>query len=290
VELGLVVKIAAETSMPLLDSKRHRLRIVRAAEPIYVHADVTRLAQVFSNLLNNGAKYSTAGSEISIVVRREGADAIVEVIDAGVGIPHALIPRIFDMFVQLNPPGMREGLGIGLALVKRITELHGGTVEVQSDGDGERTGSTFRIRLTAAQSEAELTMPIERGSVQAYCGTRILVVDDNRDAADTLTMVLELAGHEVRTAYDGINALQLAEAFRPKVMLLDLGMPHMDGYQTARQIRDQSWSHSMVLVALTGWGQEQDRRRTREAGFDHHFVKPVDPQAISRLIDQAQLT
>jgi signal transduction histidine kinase/ActR/RegA family two-component response regulator len=288
VELGLVIKIAAETSLPLLDAKRHRLRIVPAAEPIYLHADVTRLAQVFSNLLNNSAKYSPVGSDISIIIKREGADAVVEVIDAGVGIPPALIPRIFDMFVQLNPPGMREGLGIGLALVKRIMELHGGSVEVLSAGEGQ--GSTFRIRLTAAQAEVQMAPAFETDSVQAGCGTRILVVDDNRDAADTLTMMLELAGHEVRTAYDGSDALQMAEVFRPRVMLLDIGMPHMDGYQTARHIRDRAWSHSIVLVALTGWGQEQDRRRTREAGFDHHFVKPVDPQAINRLIDQAKLT
>jgi PAS domain S-box-containing protein len=290
VELGHVVKIAAETSMPLLQAKQHRLRIVAGVEPVYVHADLTRLAQVFSNLLNNSAKYSPVGSDISIIIKSEGADAIVEVVDTGVGIPPALIPRIFDMFVQLNPPGMREGLGIGLALVKRIMELHGGTVEVLSDGDGEGRGSTFRIRLAAVPSEVQTTAPVERDSVQSGGGTRILVVDDNRDAADTLTMVLELAGHEVRTAYDGSDALQLAEVFRPRVMLLDIGMPHMDGYQTARHIRDRAWSHSIVLVALTGWGQEQDRRRTREAGFDHHFVKPVDPQTINRLIDQAKLT
>jgi signal transduction histidine kinase len=287
VELGLVVKVATETSMPLLDAKQQRLRIVPSAEPVYVHADVTRLAQVFSNLLNNSAKYSPAGSDISIVVKRVADDAIVEVIDAGVGIAPALMPRIFDMFVQLNPPGMREGLGIGLALVKRIMELHGGSVEVLSDGAGR--GCTFRTRLAAAKPEVQMSAPLPRGRVQAGCSTRILVVDDNRDAADTLTMVLELAGHEVRTAYDGADALQLAEVFRPRVMLLDIGMPHMDGYQAARQIRDRAWGRSMVLVALTGWGQEQDRRRTREAGFDHHFVKPVDPHCISQLIDQASL-
>jgi PAS domain S-box-containing protein len=290
VELGLVIKVAAETSMPLLNAKQHRLRIISAAEPVYVQADVTRLAQVFSNLLNNSAKYSPNGSDIAIVVKREGAEAIVEVIDAGAGIPPALIPRIFDMFVQLNPPGMREGLGIGLALVKRIMELHGGTVEALSEGEGEGKGSTFRIRLTAANSEVETTPVLDRESVQPSSGTRVLVVDDNRDAADTLTLMLELAGHEVRTAYDGIDALQMAETFRPRIMLLDIGMPLMDGYQTALRIRDRSWGRSMVLVALTGWGQEQDRRRTREAGFDHHFVKPVDPQAINRLIDQARFS
>ncbi|HEY6454984.1 MAG TPA: hybrid sensor histidine kinase/response regulator [Steroidobacteraceae bacterium] len=192
--------------MPLLEAKQHTLRIIPCAEPVYVHADLTRLAQVFSNLLNNSAKYSPVGSDIFIVVKREATDAIVEVIDAGVGRPPALISRIFDMFVQLNPPGMREGLGIGLALVKRIMELHGGSVEVLSGGEGK--GSTFRVRLAAVHSEVQPPTPGARNSVQAGCGTRILVVDDNRDAAATLTMMLELAGHEVRTAYDGIDALR----------------------------------------------------------------------------------
>jgi PAS domain S-box-containing protein len=288
VDLDLVIKIAAETSLPLLEAKGHSLRIGSPAEPIFVQADVTRLAQVFSNLLNNSAKYSPVGSDICIRLQRERNEAIVEVIDNGVGIPSAMVPRIFDMFVQLSPPGMREGLGIGLTLVKRIVDLHGGSIEVASGGEGQ--GSTFRVRLAVAEP-AVLDPPLETaaGRVPAGGGARILVADDNRDAADTLAMILELDGHEVRKAYDGLAALQLAEQFRPQIALLDIGMPHLDGYQTARRIRDRAWGSSVFLIALTGWGQEQDRLRASDAGFDRHLVKPVDPQIVTNLIDQTRL-
>jgi len=287
VDLDLVIKIAAETSLPLMEAKGHSLRIDSPAQPIVVQADVTRLAQVFSNLLNNSAKYSPIGSDICITLRRERNEAIVEVIDNGVGIPSAMIPLIFDMFVQLNPPGMREGLGIGLTLVKRIVDLHGGSIEVDSGGEGN--GSTFRVRLSVAEPAVPDTpMETEAKRVPARAGTRILVADDNRDAADTLAMILELDGHEVRTAYDGLAALQLAEQFRPQIALLDIGMPHLDGYETARRIRDRSWGNSVFLIALTGWGQQQDRLRASDAGFDRHLVKPVDPQIVSNLIHQTK--
>jgi len=287
VDLELVVKIAAETSQPLIEAKRHRLRINPPAEPIYVQADITRLAQVFSNLLNNSAKYSPEGSDICITLQREDNRAIVDVADSGVGIPAAMIPRIFDMFVQISHPGLREGLGIGLTLVKRIVELHGGTIEASSAGDSR--GSNFRVRLAVAELpivNAPASLNVDR--VPAGVGARILVADDNRDAADTLALILELDGHEVQKAYDGLEALQLAEKFRPQIALLDIGMPHLNGYQTARHIRDRPWGHSVLLVALTGWGQEQDRRQAREAGFDRHLVKPVDPQAIVSLVEETR--
>jgi CheY-like chemotaxis protein len=251
---------------------------------VFVQADATRLAQVFANLLNNSAKYSPPGSEISIKIASEGGYAVVSVIDNGVGIPDTMLPRIFDMFVQLEQSGQREGLGIGLTLVRHLVELHGGFVQASSPGIGQ--GSTFRVFLPLADSPQPDPSQDPAVSVAPTHRARILVADDNRDAADTLSMILELDGHEVRTAYDGIEALEMAEQFAPQMALLDIGMPGLNGYQTARRIREQSWGSSVLLVALTGWGQEQDRRQATEAGFDCHLVKPADPQKIGALIEQ----
>jgi PAS domain S-box-containing protein len=283
IDLEVAVKIAAETSQPLMDVKHHALRI-QATEGVIVQADVTRLAQVFANLLNNSAKYSPPGSEISIKIASEGRHAVVSVSDNGVGIPASMLPRIFDMFVQLEQGGLREGLGIGLTLVKRLVELHGGIIEASSPGAGQ--GSTFKVFLPLADSPPP--EPAHESAVNdaPTDRARILVADDNRDAADTLSMILELDGHEVRTAYDGVKALQIAEQLAPQIAFLDIGMPNLDGYQTARRIREQSWGSAMLLVALTGWGQEQDRRQATEAGFNCHLVKPVDPQTIGSLIEQ----
>jgi PAS domain S-box-containing protein len=283
IDLEAAVKIAAETSQPLLEMKHHALH-VQAAPGVSVHADVTRLAQVFANLLNNSAKYSPPGSAISIKIASEGGHAVVSVSDNGVGIPQSMLPRIFDMFVQLEQGGLREGLGIGLTLVKRLVELHGGTVEASSPGTGQ--GSTFKVFLPLADSPPSEPAHEPAVNVAPSYRARILVADDNRDAADTLSMILELDGHEVRTAYDGMEALQVAEQFAPQIALLDIGMPNLDGYQTARRIRERPWGSAMLLVALTGWGQEQDRRQATEAGFNCHLVKPVDPQTIGALIEQ----
>jgi PAS domain S-box-containing protein len=288
VDLDCVVRAAAETCWPLFEAKKQRLRIDAAAAPITVHADVTRLAQAFSNLLHNSAKYSPAGSEICVTLRRDGNSALVEIADKGIGISPAMIPRIFDMFVQLNTPGPRDGLGVGLTLVRRIVELHGGTVEASSDGEG--TGSRFSVRLVLAQPETPKEAVDGHGGAPRSTAprVRILVADDNRDSADTLAMLLEFGGHEVRKAYDGLAALELAEQFRPQIALLDIGMPQMDGYQTARGIRDRAWGNAVFLVALTGWGQDQDRRRAAAAGFDRHLTKPVDPDELARLIVQVK--
>jgi PAS domain S-box-containing protein len=283
VDLGAVVKIAAETSQPLLDTKHHALR-VQATQEVFVQADVTRLAQVFANLLNNSAKYSPPGSEISITVASELPNAVVRVSDNGAGIPAPMLKRIFDMFVQLEQSGQREGLGIGLTLVKSLVELHGGTVEASSAGEGQ--GSIFKVLLPLADSAPLKPDPGLALCVAPTYRARILVADDNRDAADTLSVILELEGHEVRTAYDGVEALQIAEQFAPQIALLDIGMPNLDGYQTARRIREQHWGSAMFLVALTGWGQEQDRRQATEAGFNCHLVKPVDPQTLGALIER----
>jgi PAS domain S-box-containing protein len=283
IDVEIAIKMAAETSQPLLDIKHHALRI-QPAHGVFVQADATRLAQVFANLLNNSAKYSPPGSEISIKIASEGGYAVVSVIDNGVGIPDTMLPRIFDMFVQLEQSGQREGLGIGLTLVRHLVELHGGFVQASSPGIGQ--GSTFRVFLPLADSPQPDPSQDPAVSVAPTHRARILVADDNRDAADTLSMILELDGHEVRTAYDGIEALEMAEQFAPQMALLDIGMPGLNGYQTARRIREQSWGSSVLLVALTGWGQEQDRRQATEAGFDCHLVKPADPQKIGALIEQ----
>jgi PAS domain S-box-containing protein len=283
IDVEVAVKIAAETSQPLLDAKHQALRI-KAAPGTFVQADVTRLAQVFANLLNNSAKYSPPGSEISITIASEGRHAVVGVSDSGVGIPAPRIQHIFDMFVQLEQSGQRDGLGIGLTLVRHLVELHGGLVEASSPGAGQ--GSTFKVYLPLAEGRPpESPRASAVNGTPTYCA-RILVADDNRDAADTLSALLELDGHEVRTAYDGGEALNIAERFAPQIALLDIGMPHLDGYQIARRIRGQAWGSSMLLVALTGWGQEQDRRQATEAGFNCHLVKPGDPQKITALIEQ----
>lgn len=282
--LNAVLDIAIETSRPLLESKSQELRIERAPEELLIDADVTRLAQVFSNLLNNSAKYSPARSVVCIATRREGDRAVVSVSDQGVGIPVEMLDGIFDMFVQV-PNRPREGLGIGLTLVKRTVELHRGTVTASSAGEGQ--GSTFIVRLplsaeTAAAAAPESAYPPQDRRVRA----RILVADDNADAAETLALLLELAGHEVRVAGDGVEALAVAEQFRPQIALLDIGMPRLDGYETARRLRDRPWGRSTRLIAITGWGQDQDRRRAIDAGFDRHLVKPVDPQLLPPLLEE----
>lgn len=283
VDVQTAVNIAAETTRPLLDMKQHALRI-QAAHGVFVQADATRLAQVFANLLNNSARYSPPGSEISVTIASEGRDAVVSVSDNGVGIPPSMLPRIFDMFVQLEQGGPREGLGVGLTLVKQLVELHGGRVEASSPGTGR--GSTFKVCLPLADSPPPAPPPESGMDVAPSHRARILVADDNRDAADTLSLILQLDGHEVRTAYDGVEALQIAEEFAPQIALLDIGMPNLNGYQTAQRIREESWGSSILLVALTGWGQEQDRRQAAEAGFDRHLVKPADPQIIGALMGQ----
>ncbi|HEX4025094.1 MAG TPA: ATP-binding protein [Steroidobacteraceae bacterium] len=284
VALDAVIQIAVESSRPLLEGKRQNLHISLDPAALHVDADVTRLAQVFSNLLNNAAKYSPPGAEVRVRMQRDGGHAVVTVTDEGIGIPAHALGSIFDMFVQLDRTGTREGLGIGLTLVKRIVELHGGSVEAASGGAG--AGSTFRVRLAVVEPRTAAEVPAALHPEPTAGGVRILVADDNRDAAQTLALILELAGHEVHTAYDGAEALQMAEQFRPQVALLDIGMPRLDGYQTARRLREHPWGRSMLLVAITGWGQAHDRRQSHDAGFDRHLVKPVDPQALKRLIEQ----
>jgi signal transduction histidine kinase len=284
-DLALALRVAVETSRPLIESRRHTLHVSAPPEVFFIDADAARIAQVFANLLNNSAKYSPPGSSISARITREGDSASIAIADNGVGISPAMLGRVFEMFERAGEPGgTQEGLGIGLTLVRRLVELHGGTVTAQSEG--LNCGSTFIVKLPLAQlsSPAPEIHAAPLASPAGAARRRILVVDDNRDSAMSLSLLLELDGHEVRRAYDGLEALEIADDFRPEITLLDIGMPRLDGYGAARELRQRDWAKRSLLIALTGWGQQDDKRMAREAGFDHHIVKPVDPEALRRLL------
>ncbi len=288
VALAAVLQSALEAGRPLVEQRNQTLKVTMPTQPIMVNADVTRLSQVFVNLLNNAAKYSDRGGHIRLHVARDGSDVVVTVHDTGIGIAADQLPRIFEMFTQVDRSLEKSqgGLGIGLTLVKRLVELHGGDVEARSDGAGH--GSTFVVRLPVAVDASTQEPPADEGETPATAALRILIVDDNRDAADSLAMVLRIRSNDVRTAYDGKEGVDTAEAFRPDVILFDIGMPTLNGYEACRRVREQSWGHSIVLIAVTGWGQDEDRRRSRDAGFDHHMVKPVDVPALINLLAQVR--
>jgi PAS domain S-box-containing protein len=287
-ELGPLLRTAVETSRPLIDRGRHRLDFVLPAEPLSVHGDAVRLAQVFANLLNNAAKYTDDGGHIEISARRDGAEAVVCVRDNGIGLSPDQMPRLFEMFSQLERGTARAqgGLGIGLSLVKRLVQMHGGTVDAESEGLGR--GSRFTVRLPlAAETVAGLPANARADAPDGVAHRRLLVVDDNRDAADSLALVLASLGTQVQVAYDGAAALDAFERFAPHFVLLDLGMPGMNGLEVARRLRQQANGRTVILVALTGWGQADDRERTRAAGFDQHLVKPVDIAELLELLGRA---
>lgn len=285
VELMKVVQQAIETSRPAIESGQHQLIMHVAPERVDVDGDFARLSQVFANLLNNAAKYTDAGGHITLSVERQASEAVVAIRDTGIGIPTAMLPRVFEMFTQIDQSLEKSqgGLGIGLSLVKFLVEMHGGNVEARSDGVGQ--GSEFLVRLPIL---APATIHQRNGDNDAPPAAvkphRILVVDDNRDAAITLAMALNIMGNETRTAHDGLEALAAAAEFRPDVALLDIGMPKLNGYDTARRMRAEAWGRKMVLIALTGWGQEEDKRRSQDAGFDFHLVKPVAPADLKALL------
>jgi PAS domain S-box-containing protein len=284
VELASVVESAVETARPIIQDLGHRLEIELPKHPIVIEADPTRLAQVIANLLNNAAKYMPHGGRIDLVAKREASAVTISVRDTGIGIPPEMIDRIFDMFTQVDGSLERAhgGLGIGLTLVKRLVEMHCGSVEARSEGVNQ--GSEFIVRLPIVGELLEQSH-VKDGVQPASSGKRrILVVDDNENAAQVMGMLLKALGNEVQTAFDGVTAIELAERFRPDAMLLDIGMPKMNGYEAARHIRKQPWGKDIVLAALTGWGQEDDKRRTHEAGFDHHFVKPLDLAVLQRFL------
>jgi signal transduction histidine kinase/CheY-like chemotaxis protein len=284
--LASVIQSAVETNRPQLESKQHHLRLELPAESLFVDADITRLVQVFANVLSNAAKYSDSNGHIRILVERDGTDAVVTVTDGGIGIEPDMLARVFEPFTQAqrSRAAPHDGLGIGLTIAKRLIELHGGSISARSEGSGR--GSSFIVRLALLESvpQSERSPHSVNGSSPAQRRVRILIADDNYDAAQALALMLRLDGHEVRTANDGAEALKVADEFRPQVILLDIGMPKLDGYETARRLRTRPWARDALLVAQTGWGQEDDKQRAKQAGFDRHLVKPLDPEALSELL------
>ena len=287
--LAAVVEQAIEIAQPLIDTARHTISVSLPAQPIGIEGDATRLAQVFSNLLINAAKYTEPGGRIALAVERRDLEAVITVSDNGIGIAAEQLPHIFEMFGQAKSTvdGTQSGLGIGLSLARGFVEMHGGRIGVQSEGIGQ--GSVFSVHLPAvpSASEGEAAGPSGQpsGSAPTPAGRRrVLIADDLRDSADSLALLLETMGHEVHVAYDGAEAMQAIETLRPEVALLDLGMPKMSGYDVCRRVRDMPWGRELTLIAQSGWGQDEDRRRTHDAGFDHHIVKPIDPAALDALL------
>jgi PAS domain S-box-containing protein len=275
VELSSVIRLAVEAARPLADAAGHEIRMTLPAEPIYLYADSARLAQVFGNLLNNSCKYTGPGGRISLSAELLGSDVVVTVKDTGAGIPADKLESIFDMFTQVDPSmeRSREGLGIGLTLARRLAQMHGGSIEARSAGEG--LGSEFLVRLPVLIGPPEASEPAPKAAPGPSPTRRILIVDDNRDSAESLAMLLNITGNETHMAHDGIEAIEAIEKHRPEVVLLDIGLPRLGGHDVCRRVRAQSWGRDIVLVALTGWGQEEDRRQSEEAGFDGHLVKPV---------------
>jgi signal transduction histidine kinase/ActR/RegA family two-component response regulator len=287
--VGAIVARAVETARPAIDTHRHVLELDLPDELISVEGDKTRLVQVIANILHNAAKFMDPGGKIRLTVRREGLQAVIKISDTGIGIAPDVVPKIFELFTQVHSKAERAqgGLGIGLALVRRLTEMHGGTVGVHSDGPGRGSEFTVRLPVMVAPLAALSNQSRESVSIPTIAPQRILVADDNHDAADALSLQLQLAGHDVRTVHDGADALTVAKTFEPDIVLLDLGMPKMDGYEVARQLRVGQTGRKAALIALTGWGQQQDRDRTTAAGFDAHLVKPVAESQLFRALAAA---
>jgi PAS domain S-box-containing protein len=285
VELISIIRQVVQATRPLAESAGHDLQTIVPPEPIYLYADPVRLSQIFGNLLNNSCKYTSPGGRIRVTAERHGNEAVVKIEDNGIGIPPDKLHSIFDMFNQVDRSLERTqgGLGIGLALVRQLVQLHGGSVEAKSAGEGR--GSEFVVRvpiLTEGSTEA----PREHAAAQESTRTRrVLVVDDNLDAATSLATLLQITGHETFTAHDGPTAFEAIKKHRPDVVLLDIGLPGMNGYEVCRRVRELPWGQDVTLIALTGWGQEEDRRKSHEAGFDGHLVKPVEYAGLVALLD-----
>ncbi len=286
IPLREAVHSALESCQPMIGEQHRNLTVALPDEPVYVEADKTRLAQAVANLLSNAVKYSDAGCSIWLAVRREDGEAVVSVKDTGIGISADMLPKVFEMFIQgdRSLEKSQGGLGVGLSIVKQLVEMHGGRVEARSEGPGR--GSEFIIRLPAVAAPLNQQPQVNKGRqlVEKQTRHRILVVDDNVDAAKTMSMMLKIMGNEIRTAHDGLQGIERAEEFRPDMILLDIGMPKLNGYETCRRIREQPWGGRIFIVALTGWGQEEDKRRSHEAGFDYHLVKPVEPATLESLL------
>ncbi len=284
VTLAEVVQSAVEATQPFIDEANHQLSVTLPASPVLLDADPNRVAQIIANLLNNSTKYTPEGGHIHLVADTDAGHVVISVRDNGVGIPAEMQQNIFELFAQIDRPlekGYR-GLGIGLTLVKRLVEMHGGTIEVASPGIDQ--GTTFTVRLPYLVESAPPPGPKTSPS-SSPPRQRILIVDDNADAAKMLSLVVKMLGNDIRVAYDGRQAIHIAEDFRPDVVLMDIGMPVMNGYEAAQLLRSKPWAQDTILVALTGWGQDEDKRRAEQAGFHHHLVKPAEPAELQRLLN-----
>jgi CheY-like chemotaxis protein len=282
-----VVNTALETSRPVLAASGQAFAVAMPPMPIYVEADATRLSQVVSNLLHNAAKYTDPSGHIWLTIAQDGADALISVRDTGIGISPEMLPRIFDMFMQADRSIDRShgGLGVGLTVARRLVELHGGSISAVSDGVGK--GSTFTVRIPLSVAQPEAADDLAARGTEAPAGAsplRILVADDNRDSAESLAALLRMVGHEVRIAYDGVEAVGVASEYRPDAVVLDIGMPKMNGYEVAKKLRGEATGKDMNIIAVSGWGQDADKQRSREAGIDHHLVKPLEPSSLLRLL------
>jgi PAS domain S-box-containing protein len=288
VDVAAILTAAVEAGSALMERHHHQLKVTAPSQPLYVEGDITRLTQVVANLLDNAAKYTDPGGKVWLSGEREGDMAVIRVKDSGIGIPSEVLPRIFDMFTQagLGLERSQGGLGVGLALVERLVKLHGGTVAAYSGGTGQ--GSQFTIKLPVAPAQRAVAVERHEAALAAApARCRVLVVDDNVDSVESLAMLLRMMGHEVTTAGDGEAALKQAEEFRPDVAILDIGLPKVNGYDLAKEIRQRRWAKNVVLVALTGWGQAQHRMRSQESGFNHHLTKPVEFDVLQQILAAA---
>ncbi|WP_374565974.1 ATP-binding protein [Ideonella sp.] len=290
VDLVSAIQAAIETSKPLIAAGRHELTVrLPAPGTLIVNADLTRLTQIIANLMNNAAKYTPERGRINVSAERDGEQAVIRVRDSGIGIPRDMLPRVFDLFAQVDRSLERSqgGLGIGLALVRKLVGMHGGTAE--ADSDGANLGCTFTVRLPIVHAPADTNAEAAGAPLQGVASdVRVLVVDDNIDSAQSMSQLLMMLGYHTRTAHDGLEAVRVANAYQPQAVILDIGLPKLSGLDAARRIREQAWGQRALLIALSGWGQDEDRQKTHQAGFDHHFVKPVDVDALIHVLAEVQ--
>ncbi len=289
VELHAVIRNALDTASPLIESRKHHLTVALPERPVYMRGDATRLAQVFLNLLNNAAKFTEPGGRISCTAQLEDSQVVVTIADSGIGIAPEMLPTVFEMFAQVDRSLERTfaGLGVGLTLAKRLLELHGGSLEAHSAGLGRGSQFVVRLPVTAALAADSAPLPDSTSGTRLDARRRILLAEDNEDFSTSFAMILRAMGHEVHVAHDGLSALEAASVFKPDFAFLDIGLPKLNGYELARRIRALPGAQHVTLVAVTGWGQENDKRRAREAGFDHHMVKPVEPDQVEQILTRA---